>query len=196
LLLEWRELRLEGLDVLVLAGEVVALDVDELVEDAGRGRRQPPLTPSLREQRRRFRNARRRAAGGPAWHLIRAVTEDVARGSDCVSIDASARSRGRMRGGRFLVGVSLLLSALALVFLVSLATHYRYFHDDVMDTVAAIVRVAMINVAALGLGLVSVRQAVRYRRGDSRLPCVGVLQALSASGLLLTALFQLALDHH
>jgi len=53
-----------------------------------------------------------------------------------------------------------------------------------------------INVAALGLGLVSVRQAVRYRRGDSRLPRVGVLQALSAAGLLLTALFQLALDHH
>jgi hypothetical protein len=37
-LLEWCELRLEDLDVVVLAGEVVALDVAEVVEDAGGGR--------------------------------------------------------------------------------------------------------------------------------------------------------------
>ncbi len=39
MLLEWRELRLEGLDVLVLADEVVALDVGEVIEHAGGGRR-------------------------------------------------------------------------------------------------------------------------------------------------------------
>ncbi len=43
-MLERCELWFEGLDVLVVAGEVVALDVSEVVEDAGGGRRAAAAT--------------------------------------------------------------------------------------------------------------------------------------------------------
>lgn len=113
-----------------------------------------------------------------------------------MSIEARARSRGRLRAGRFVVGVSVSLAALALLFLFSLATNYNYFQDDVGRSAAAILTAAAINVATLGLGLASVRQALRYRRGDSRLMRVGVLEALTGACLMLTFLSQLALDHH
>ncbi len=61
---------------------------------------------------------------------------------------------------------------------------------------AAILTAAAINLATLGLGLASVRQALHYRHGDSRLRPVGVVEALAAAGMALTVLSQLALDHH
>lgn len=94
------------------------------------------------------------------------------------------------------VGVSLALAALTLWSLVSLTRNYAYFHDDVNRSAAAILTIAAINLATLGLGLASVREALRYRRGDSGLGRVGVLQALAAAGLALTVVSQLALDHH
>jgi len=105
------------------------------------------------------------------------------------------KSRAAM-GRLVVVGVSLALAALALWVLVSLARNYVYFHDDVNRGAAAILAVAAINLATLGLALVSVREALHYRHGDSRLGRVGALEALAAAGMALTVLSQLALDHH
>ncbi len=111
-------------------------------------------------------------------------------------MEVSGPGRGALWAGRLLAGLSFALAALALWLLVALALGYSYFHDDVGRSAATILTAAAINVATLGLGLASVRQALRYRRGDSRLRRVGAVEALAATGLVLTFLWQLGLDHH
>ncbi len=113
-----------------------------------------------------------------------------------MSIEVRGPSGGALWAGRLLAGLSFVLAALALLFLVALALDYSYFHDDVRRSAAAILTAAPINVAALALGLASVREALRYRRSGSRLRRVGALEALASTGLVLTFLWQLGLDHH